>query len=179
MRLFDHVKSVIARFKFFIPSFSAHSCPTMNDHLWDCTRSGLNVAYSLYLAPRSFCNADHPSKDSSRSIMLGLRLTLVTPWHMSCRRILLRCAPNTPPETFLYIPSVLAKNYELLSNLFIPTFDITTKFVITTVWMEGWRIPQLKNTVLNTSRNICCGYLLESPRWGDSNKYPQHTFLGV
>ena len=36
-----------------------------------------------------------------------------------------------------------------------------------------------KNTVFNTSRNICCGYLLESPRWGDSNKYPQHMFHGV
>ena len=32
---------------------------------------------------------------------------------------------------------------------------------------------------LFTSRNICCGYLLESPHWGDSNKYPQHTFLGI
>ena len=28
-------------------------------------------------------------------------------------------------------------------------------------------------------RNIRCGYLLESPRRGDSNKYPQHMFLGV
>ena len=26
---------------------------------------------------------------------------------------------------------------------------------------------------------MCCGYLLESPRRGDSNKYPQHMFLGV
>ena len=32
---------------------------------------------------------------------------------------------------------------------------------------------------LFTPRNICCGYLLESPRQGDSNKYPQHMFLGV
>ena len=32
---------------------------------------------------------------------------------------------------------------------------------------------------LFTPRNICCGYLLESPRRGDSNKYPQHMFLGV
>ena len=30
-----------------------------------------------------------------------------------------------------------------------------------------------------TPRNLCCGYLLESPRRGDSNKYPQHMFLGV
>ena len=27
---------------------------------------------------------------------------------------------------------------------------------------------------LFTPRNIYCGYLLESPRRGDSNKYPQH-----
>ena len=31
----------------------------------------------------------------------------------------------------------------------------------------------------NTPRNICCGCLLELPHWGDSNKYPQHMFLGV
>ena len=30
-----------------------------------------------------------------------------------------------------------------------------------------------------TPRNICCGYLLESPQRGDSKKYPQHMFLGV
>ena len=32
---------------------------------------------------------------------------------------------------------------------------------------------------LITPRNIFCGYLLESPHRGDSNKYPQHTFPGV
>ena len=32
---------------------------------------------------------------------------------------------------------------------------------------------------LFTPRNICGGYLLESPRRGYSNKYPQHMFLGV
>ena len=32
---------------------------------------------------------------------------------------------------------------------------------------------------LFTPRNTCCGCLLESPRRGDSNKYPQHMFLGV
>ena len=26
-------------------------------------------------------------------------------------------------------------------------------------------------------KNICCGYSLESPWRGDSNQYPQHTFL--
>ena len=26
------------------------------------------------------------------------------------------------------------------------------------------------------SSNICFGYLLESPHWGDSNKYPKHMF---
>ena len=32
---------------------------------------------------------------------------------------------------------------------------------------------------LFTPRNICCEYLLKSPRRGDSNKYPQHVILGV
>ena len=29
---------------------------------------------------------------------------------------------------------------------------------------------------IKTSNNICFGYLLESPQWGDSNKYPKHIF---
>ena len=29
---------------------------------------------------------------------------------------------------------------------------------------------------IKTRSNICFGYLLESPLWGDSNKYPKHTF---
>ena len=31
---------------------------------------------------------------------------------------------------------------------------------------------------IKTSSNICFGYLLESPLWGDSNKYPKHRFWG-
>ena len=34
-------------------------------------------------------------------------------------------------------------------------------------------------TVFITPRNICSGYLLASPPWGDSNKYPLHIFLGA
>ena len=30
---------------------------------------------------------------------------------------------------------------------------------------------------IKTSSNICFGYLLESPHWGDSNKYPKHNVL--
>ena len=26
-------------------------------------------------------------------------------------------------------------------------------------------------------KSLCCGYSLEWPRQGDSNEYPQHTFL--
>ena len=29
---------------------------------------------------------------------------------------------------------------------------------------------------IRTSSNICFGYFLESPHWGDSNKYPKHIF---
>ena len=32
---------------------------------------------------------------------------------------------------------------------------------------------------LFTPRNRCCGYLLELPPRGDSDKYPQHMFLGI
>ena len=33
------------------------------------------------------------------------------------------------------------------------------------------------NIVFNTIKNMCFGYLLESPEWGDSNKYPKHMFF--
>ena len=26
-------------------------------------------------------------------------------------------------------------------------------------------------------KTVCCVYSLESPRWGDSNEYTQHTFI--
>ena len=72
------------------------------------------------------------------------------------------------------------------SNLFIPTFDRMTKFIITTVWMEwylssrwGRSLEIFKSTVFNAPRNICCGYLLELPHQGLYNKYPQHMFLAV
>ena len=32
---------------------------------------------------------------------------------------------------------------------------------------------------LFTLRNICCGYLSESPRRGDSNNYPRHMILAI
>ena len=37
-----------------------------------------------------------------------------------------------------------------------------------------WEIMQ--EYCIKTSSNICFGYLLESPHWGDSNKYPKHIF---
>ena len=33
--------------------------------------------------------------------------------------------------------------------------------------------------ILTSSKNICFGYLLESPQRGDSNKYPKHMLLEV
>ena len=32
------------------------------------------------------------------------------------------------------------------------------------------------NIVFIIPRNMCFEYLLESPQWGDSNKYPKHMF---
>ena len=84
--------------------------------------------------------------------------------------------------------------HTIQSTLFIPTLDTTTKFVMITIWMSRnirwrgdskWEIMQeycIKNFkqhmfwifVRIASFNICFGYLLESPQWGDSNKYPKH-----
>ena len=70
------------------------------------------------------------------------------------------------------------------STLYIPIFDITTKLVIKTTWMERilssrWNglLEKLNNIVLNILRNIYRGNVLESPRRGDSNKCPQHVLL--
>ena len=38
-------------------------------------------------------------------------------------------------------------------------------------------MKRYENTVFNTRRNKCCGYLLESPRRDDSYKCPQHLFV--
>ena len=71
----------------------------------------------------------------------------------------------------------------LQSTLFIPTLDTTTKFVIMTIWKSRnprsrgdsyWEIMQ--EYYIKISSNICFGYLLESPYWGDSNKYTKHIF---
>ena len=52
-----------------------------------------------------------------------------------------------------------------------------------TIWMSRnlrsrskslWEIMQ--GYCIKTSSNICFGYLLELPHWGDSNKYPKHMF---
>ena len=77
------------------------------------------------------------------------------------------------------VTSGTCKNVQ--SILFIPTLDTTTKFVIMTIWMSRnlrsrggswWEIVQ--EYCIRISSNICFGYLLESPHWGDSNKYPKH-----
>ena len=56
-----------------------------------------------------------------------------------------------------------------------------TNFVIMTILVprnlrsggdSKWDIMQ--EYCIKTSSNICFGYLLESPHWGDSNKYPKH-----
>ena len=38
-----------------------------------------------------------------------------------------------------------------------------------------WEIMQ--EYCIKISSNICFGYLLESPQWGDSNKYPKHNMF--
>ena len=75
---------------------------------------------------------------------------------------------------------------KIQSTLFISTLDTMTKFVIMTIWLSRnlrssgdsqWEI--IEEYCIKTSSNICFGYLLESPRWGDSNKYPKHMFYEV
>ena len=81
------------------------------------------------------------------------------------------------------ISMVQSSPFPLQSTLFIPTLDTMTKFVIITIWMSGnlrsrgdscWDFMQEYCT--KTSSNICLGYLLELPHWGNSNKYPKHMF---
>ena len=53
------------------------------------------------------------------------------------------------------IDEILADS-QLQTTLFIPTLDTTTNLIL--------------------YRNIYFGYVLESPQWGDSNKYPKHMY---
>ena len=81
-------------------------------------------------------------------------------------------------------PFTLMSSWKIQSTLNIPTLDITTEFVIndnltsTEPNLKRWQIIRnFAGTLLfNTLRNICFGYLLESPHRVDSNKYPKHTF---
>ena len=71
---------------------------------------------------------------------------------------------------------------KLQSTRIIPTLDTTTKYVIQTTWLaqktslKRWQLIRNYAVALlfNTSSNIHFGYLLESPQWGNSNKYPKH-----
>ena len=40
-----------------------------------------------------------------------------------------------------------------------------------------WKSSFLIIDFLISHKNICCGYLLELPRWGNFNEYPQHRFF--
>ena len=40
-------------------------------------------------------------------------------------------------------------------------------------------VGDIRKNGIKYSKNIYCGYLLESPPRGDSYKYTQHVFLGV
>ena len=45
-------------------------------------------------------------------------------------------------------------------------------YILTDRWHQ---VNCLSDAILH--QNVCCGYSLESPQRGDSNEYPQHTFL--
>ena len=55
------------------------------------------------------------------------------------------------------------------TSLFKYTENFTTK---------NWKFPDKNSDFFYISaQNIDCGYLLELPRWGSSNKYSQSMFL--
>ena len=69
-------------------------------------------------------------------------------------------------------------------------FALWSATIINPQWLEppmSWTIIALDKALffnqkvsiffLFLDKNICCGYSLEAPRWGASNKYPQHMFL--
>ena len=71
------------------------------------------------------------------------------------------------------------------TTLFIPTLNTTTKYVILIIWLprnlrlraNSFSQIMQEYCILILYRNICFGYLLESPQGGDSNKYPKHMFF--
>ena len=60
-------------------------------------------------------------------------------------------------------------------------------FVIMTIWLSrnlrlrgnNYKRSQImQECCIKYFKETCFGYLLESPQWGDSNKYPKHVFYG-
>ena len=82
-------------------------------------------------------------------------------------------------------PAVLSSCIKTVSPLYtdIQYNDQTrynSKFNRTDSWPKIEKLMErFKNIVFNAPRNKCCGYLLESPYKGDSNKCPQDLFLGI
>ena len=92
-------------------------------------------------------------------------------------------AKKTNWSGFTLISSIMYRIYALHSTHFMLTLDITTKFVIRTIWMSRnlrsrgdsyWEMMQ--EYFIKTSSNIYFGYLFKSPYWGDPNKYSKHMF---
>lgn len=74
----------------------------------------------------------------------------------------------------LCVLDILTEDFHLpLKTLLLKSFAAYKEPQHGVVW-------QVINTcLLKYSKNRCCGYLLESSWWGDSDKYSQHIFLGV
>ena len=79
----------------------------------------------------------------------------------------------------LFVCSSRKHTYIILTPL-NPTFTLRKHAYLNTMQISPPKTEtfQIKNSniFLSSAQNIDCGYSLEPPRWGGSNKYPQSMF---
>ena len=121
-------------------------------------RGGSNEYPQSMFLSRNKKNNVYPCKPQFYYIKVGLK---------GVKIIYFRAAQSFFMMMLLYGPDPFSNNSNnsvlplLQSNLFITTLDITTKFVITIIWLtrnHHWEVAVkqklCKNTVFNTSRNV-------------------------
>ena len=68
-------------------------------------------------------------------------------------------------------------NLKLSKNACVITKTIPFNYIENFI-TKNWKLTDKKSDIFHISaQNIDCGYLLELPHWGGSDKYPQSMFL--
>ena len=91
-------------------------------------------------------------------------------------------------HVFVQSSELVLYSYLNLNKTFLYSSNSTKKCNCTKIWKltslqhikqttSQWNRWEFRNNFCYFSIKTCCGYSLASPRWGNSNEYPQHMFL--